>query len=131
MEMSARRSATLPGQPLCAGGIYGRPSPVSLCSLRGSPAGALDSDVFWSAQLCCVWPQDLEPTTNCPTITGTVTFFIQAPARPTCSSTTGCSCGCRVPSSGAVVTIASSAPTTNVGLDGNAVSMSSTVDRRL
>ena len=33
MEVSARRSATLPGRPLCADGVYGRSSPVSLCSL--------------------------------------------------------------------------------------------------
>ena len=33
--MSARRSATSPGRPLRAGGVYGRSSPVSLCSLRG------------------------------------------------------------------------------------------------
>jgi len=45
--VSARRSATstLPGRPPCAaGGVYGRSSPVSLCSLRGPP-GALDSDL--------------------------------------------------------------------------------------
>jgi len=32
-------------------GLYGRPSPVLLCSLRGPP-NSLDSDVYWSAQLC-------------------------------------------------------------------------------
>ena len=79
---------------------------LSLCTLRGPP-GALDSDVYWPAQLCCVWPQDLEPTTNGPPITRTVARFIQAPAQdppvPALDSA-GCSCGCRVPSSGAVVT---------------------------
>ena len=63
-------------------------SPVSLCSLRGSP-GALDSDIYWPAQLCCVWLQDVEPTTNGPSITRTVARFIQAPAQDplVCSST--------------------------------------------
>jgi len=80
MEVSAQRSATSSGRPLCAGGVYGRPSPVSICSLRGPP-GALDSDVYWPAQFCCVWSQDLEPTTNGPAITRTVALFIQAPAQ--------------------------------------------------
>jgi len=81
----------LPGRPLCAGGVYGRSSPVSLCSLRGPP-GALDSDVYWPAQLGCVWLQDLEPTTNGPSITRTVALFIQAPAQDplVCSSTRQC-----------------------------------------
>ena len=118
MELSARRSVTSPGRPLCVGGVYGRSSPVSLCSLRGSP-GALDSDVYWPAQLYCVWPQDLEPTTNGPPITRTVALFIQAPAQDplVCSSSRQCwlqlwvsctvvrrCCDCT----------ASSAPTTNV-----------------
>ena len=91
MEVSARRSVTSPGRPLCVGGVYGRSSPVSLCSLRGSP-GALDSDVYWPAQLCCVWLQDLELTTNDPTITRTVARFSQAPAQDplVCSSTRQC-----------------------------------------
>jgi len=71
-------------------------------------------------QLCCVRPQDLEPTTNGPPITRTVARFIQAPAQDplVCSSTRQCSwlqlwvscivvrrcCDCT----------ASSAPTTNV-----------------
>ena len=71
-------------RPLCAGGVYGRSSPVSLCSLRGPP-GALDSDVYWPAQLCRVWLHDLESTTNGPPITRTVARFIQAPAQdPLC-----------------------------------------------
>jgi len=91
-HVSARRSATLPGRPLCAGGVYVRSSPVSLCSLRGSP-GALDSDVNWPSQLCCVWLQDLELTTNGPAITRTAALFIQAPAQNplVCSSTRQCS----------------------------------------
>ena len=108
----------LADRPLCAGGVYGRSSPVSLCSLRGPP-GALDSDIYWPAQLCCVWPQDLEPTTNGPPITRTVARFIQAPAQDplVCSNTRQCwlqlwvsctvvlrCCDCT----------ASSAPTTNV-----------------
>ena len=88
MEVSVRRSAKLPCRPLCAGGVYVRSSPVSLCSPRGSP-GALDSDVYWPAQLCCVWPQDLELTTNGSAITRTVALFIQAPAQdPLVSSST-------------------------------------------
>ena len=81
----------LPGRPLCACGVYGRSSPVSLCSLCGPP-GALDSDVYWPAQLCWVWLQDLEPTTNGPPITRTVARFIQAPAEDplVCSSTRQC-----------------------------------------
>jgi len=86
MEVSARRSATSPGRPLRAGGVYGRSSPVSLCSPLAP--GALDSDVYWPAQLCLVRPQDLEPTTNGPPITRTVARFIQAPAQdpPACSA---------------------------------------------
>ena len=54
--------------------------------------GALDSDVYWPAQLCRVRPQDLEPTTNGPPITRTVARFIQAPAQdpPACSGTRQC-----------------------------------------
>ena len=33
-----------------------RQTPVSFCSLWGSP-GALDPDVYWPAQLGCVWPR--------------------------------------------------------------------------
>jgi len=118
MEVSVRRSATLPGRPLCAAGVYGRSSPVSLCSLRGSP-GALDSDVYCPAQLCCVWLQDLEPTTNGPPITRTVARVIQAPAQDplVCSSTRQCWLqlwvSCTVVRRCGDCT-ASSAPTTNV-----------------
>ena len=56
----------------------------------------------------------MEPTTNGPPNTRTVAVFIQAPAqdplgcsscRPALDSAAGCSCGCRVPSSGAVVAV--------------------------
>jgi len=60
MEVSTRRSATSPGRPLCAGGVYGRSSPVSLCSLR-SPPDALDSDVHWPVQTWRVWSPNMEP----------------------------------------------------------------------
>jgi len=75
----------------CPTSVCRRSLPVSLCRLRG-PLGALDSDVYWPAQLCCVWPQDLEPTTNGPPITRTVALFIQAPAQDplVCSSTIQC-----------------------------------------
>jgi len=92
MEVSARHSATLPGRPLCADGVYGRSSPVSLCSLQGSP-GALNSDVHWPAQpQDCLQPMDLEPTTNGPRITRTVALLLQAPAQDSfvCSSTRQC-----------------------------------------
>jgi len=71
------------------------------------PPGALDSDVYWPAHLCCVWLQDLEPTTNGPPITRTVPRFIQAPPHSSVPALdrAGCSCGCRVPSSGAVATV--------------------------
>jgi len=54
--------------------------------------GDLDSDVYWPAQLGCVWLQDLEPTSNGPSITRTVARFIQAPAQDplVCSSTRQC-----------------------------------------
>jgi len=86
-------------------------SPVSFCSFRGPP-GALDSDVYWPAQLCYVWCQDLEPTTNDTPITRTVALFVQAKAQHppvqqqvwvSCTIARGC-CDCTV----------SLAPTTNV-----------------
>ena len=81
---------------------------ASLAVQSSGPPGALDSDVYWPAQLCCVWPQDLEPTANGPPITRTVARFFQAPAQdppvPALDSA-GCSSGCRVPSSDAVVTV--------------------------
>jgi len=78
---TTRRRVTWPTSLCRRGGVYGRSSPVSLCSLRGTPGAALDSDVYWPAPLCCVWPQDLGPTTNGPPITRTVARFIQAPAQ--------------------------------------------------
>ena len=121
MEVSARRSATLPGRPLCAGGVYTDGRRQS----RSAVSGALL--VPWTRTstgqcsfACWVWPQDLEPTTNCPSITRTVAFFIQAPAQgPPVSAllvdSAGCSCGCRVH----IVRLccdftASLAPTTNI-----------------
>jgi len=85
---------------------------LSLCSLRG-PAGALDSDVCWPAQLCCVRSLDLEPTWN------RLATAVRSPEQSLASfkrqlkthssvpalDNAGCSCGCRVPSSGAVVTV--------------------------
>ena len=98
-------------RPLCAGGFYGRSSPVSLCSLRGSLA-ALDSDVYWPAQLCCVWTLDPGPETdyqrpsdhrNCRCLHSSASSR-PSPLFPHYDSV-GCSCRCRVPSSGAVVTV--------------------------
>jgi len=72
---------------LCADGVYGRPLPVSLCSLR-CPPGALDSDVYWPAQplLCFATgpgtdyqrPFDHQ---NCHSL------YSCTSTRPTCSST--------------------------------------------
>ena len=111
MEVSARRSATLPGRPLRAGGVYRRSSPCSL---------ALQSPRSW---LLVPWtrtstgqrsfasfgptPQDLEPTTNClPTALQSPELSLASfkrqlkthPAVPALYSAV-CSCGCRVPSS--------------------------------
>jgi len=113
LEVSARRSATLPGRPLCAGGVYGRSSPVSLCSLslRGPP-GALHSDVYWPAQpLLRMVPgpgtdyQRPSDHQNCRSL------HSSASSRPTCSCTVSC-----IQSSGAVVT----AQIWSVGVEFNA-----------
>ena len=87
MEVSARRSATLPGRPLCAGGVYGRSSPVSLCSLRGSH-GTLDSDVYWPAQLMAPGPGTTTHALRSPELS----LSILAPAQDplVCSSTRQC-----------------------------------------
>ena len=50
-------------------------------SVRGSP-GALDSDIYRSAQFCSVWPQNLKPTTHGTSISRTNTKFTP-PASPT------------------------------------------------
>ena len=59
--------------------------------------------VYWPSQ------QNLEPTTHGSLIKRTNALFIQAPAQDAVSvpalDSAGCSCGCRVPSSGAVVTV--------------------------
>ena len=56
----------------------------------------------------CVWPQ--EPTRHGSSIAGTITLSAFKRQLKTHSSvlaldSAGCSCGCRVPSSGAVVTV--------------------------
>jgi len=108
MEVSARRSAKLPGRPLCAGGVYGRSSPVSLCSLRGPP-GALDSDVYWPAQLFVYGPRtwNLLPTALRSPELSLASFKRQLKTHSSVRAldSAGCSCGCRVRSSGAVVTV--------------------------
>jgi len=50
------------------------------CSLRGPPDD-LEQDVYGPARLCCVWPQNLEPTTHDSSITRTNADFVQAPAQ--------------------------------------------------
>ena len=94
------RHVTWPTSVCRRGGVYGRSSPVSLCSLRGSP-GALDSDVYWPEQLCCVWPQDRLPTALRSPELSLASFKRQLKTHlsvPALDSA-GCSCGCRVPSS--------------------------------
>jgi len=59
--MSARRTTMLLFRPLCARCVCEWSSSVTFCSLWGPP-GALDSEVYWPAHFCCVWPQNLEPT---------------------------------------------------------------------
>jgi len=82
----------------------------------------MDSDVYWPAKICCVRPQDQEPTTNGPPITRTVARFIQAPDEDplVCSSTKQCWLQLWVSSLSCTVVrrcgdcTASSATTTNV-----------------
>jgi len=65
-------------------------------------------DPVGETQLCCAWSQDLKPTINGPPITRIVARFTHAPAQDShvpALGSAGCSCGCRVPSSGAVVTV--------------------------
>jgi len=134
MEVSARLSATLPGRPLCVGGVYGRSSPVSLCSLRGSVSWCPGlGRLLASAALLCAAPgpgtdfqrpfdhqnsrslhssASSRPTRLFPTPTGSPSLDPSVPAL----DSAGCSCECRVPSSHrrCCDCIASSAPTTNV-----------------
>jgi len=85
---------------------------IASFQLTGQPY-ADDTQVYISApvgetQLCCAWPQDLKPTINGPPITRIVARFTHAPAQDShvpALGSAGCSCGCRVPSSGAVVTV--------------------------
>jgi len=136
VEVSARLSATSPGRPPCVGGVYGRSSPVSLCSLRGS--------VSWcpglgrllgqrSFAVCCSRTWNRLPTAlRSPELSlGSFkrqlkthlsvphTHRISVPG-PSCSSTRQCWLqlwvSCRVPSSHrrCCDCTASSAPTTNV-----------------
>jgi len=103
MQVSARRSATLLGWSECAGCVYGRLSSVSLCSHPGSP-GALDTDVYWPAQLCCVCHQNAafrSPELSLSSFKRQLQTHLSVPAL----DSAGCSCGCRVPSSGAAVTV--------------------------
>jgi len=90
----------------------------SLSALFGAHC-ALDQDIDWPTQLCCLWPQNLEPTTASLSTARTVTNFIHVPAQdPHGSSSTSvliavASCT-HVPSSGAVVTVVTLVPTTNI-----------------
>ena len=99
---------------LCAGCDYGRPSPVSLCSLRDSPgAGRL----LASAALLCMAPA---PGTDYPRPSDRQNsrgLHSSASSRPTCSRTRQCwlqlCVSCTVVRRCCDCT-ASSAPTTNV-----------------
>jgi len=42
---------------------------------------ALDQDIDWPTQLCCLWLQNLEPTIISLPTAKTVAIFIQAPAQ--------------------------------------------------
>ena len=66
--------------------------------------------------LCCLWPQNLEPTTASPPTARTVAVFIQAPAQdpPLPALCWLYSCVLYIPPSGAVATVVSSAPIINV-----------------
>ena len=107
---------------VCAGGVYGRSSPVSLCSLRGpgSWCPGLGRLLASAALLCmaagpgtdCQRPSDHQ---NCLSLHSSVI------SRPTRSSvpaldSADCSCECRVPSSHRRYCdcTASSAPSINV-----------------
>ena len=108
MEVSARRSATLPGRPLCAGGVYRRSSHVSLCSLRallvpwtrtstGQRSFAADGPRTWNRVTTAL----RSPELSLASFKRQLKTHLSVPAL----DSAGCSCGCRVPSSGAVVTV--------------------------
>ena len=133
-----------------AASLYGRSSLVTLCSLRGPPAGALtrtstgQRSFEWLQNLPCSnrsilpahgptaanpphaaaavgrWDRPTDRRTDTvplhrpchtalPSPGRIVAVFIQAPAQgppvPALWDSAGCSCGCRVPSSGAVATV--------------------------
>ena len=107
------------GRPLCAGAAAstdGRRQ--SRSAVSGASPGALDSDVYWPAQLCCVWPQDRLPTALRSPELSLASFKRQLKTHSSVPAldSAGCSCGCRVPSSHRRCCdyTASSAPTANV-----------------
>jgi len=76
-------------------------STISLCSLRG-PHGALDSDVYWPAQDLNRLPTAVRsPELSLASFKRQLKTHSSVPAL----DSAGCSCGCRVRSSGAVVTV--------------------------
>ena len=115
MEVSARRNATSPGAAtsVCRRRLRTVVASLALQSPGPSWCPGL-GHLLASPANCCVWPQDLEPTTNGPPITRTVARFIQAPAQDPlvcCSNTRQCWLQLRVSCCDCT---ASSAPTTNV-----------------
>jgi len=110
MEVSARRSATLPGRPLCAGGVYGRSSTVSLCSLRGlSWCPGLGRLQPSAALLYAYGPRTwnrLPTALRSPELSlASFKYQLNTHSSVPALDSAGCSCGCPVPSSGAVVTV--------------------------
>jgi len=94
---------------------------LGLQSLGPSWCPGLGRLLASAALLAEYGPRTMEqPTTNCPSITRTVAFFIQAPAQgPPVSAllvdSAGCSCGCRVHIARLCCDFtASLAPTTNI-----------------
>ena len=114
--LHARRSATLPVRPLCAGGVYGRSSPVSLCCLRGPLVPwtrTSTSQCSFAAFGPRTWNR-LPTALRSPELS---LVFSSACSRPTCSSTGQCWLqlwvSCTVVRRRCDCT-ASSSPTTNV-----------------
>ena len=106
-------------RPLCAGGVYGRSSSVSLCSLRGPPGAwtrTFTDQPSFAAYGLRTWnrlPTALRlPELSLASFKRQLKTHLSVPAL----DSAGCSCGCRVLSSHrrCCDCTASSAPTRNV-----------------
>ena len=120
VEVSARRSATLPGPdlPLCVGGVYGRSS-------RSAVSGALlvpwtrtsTGQRSWAAYGPTRTWNRLRTALRSPELSlGSFKRQLKTHSSVPALDSAGCSCGCRVPSSHrrCCDCTASSMPTTNV-----------------